>query len=140
MQLALLHVAIAMGKNAQKNFSTLLGCSFDKGFHSPRNQKELLELLDFVVLSKKGRLSHKDKEREHSEKFIKTRYQHAAVESAINALDVHGLDRCLDHGLHGFKRYVSLAILSRNLQLLGVAIKIKQLASQQRKEKFKLAA
>lgn len=133
-------VAVSMIKHAQEKFPTLSGCSFDKGFHSPRNQKELLELLNFVVLPKKGKLSQKDKEREHSEKFIKTRYQHAAVESAINALEVHGLDRCPDHGLHGFNRYVSLAILSRNLQLLGVAIKKKQLASQQRKEKFKLAA
>ncbi len=133
-------VAVSMIEHAQEKFPTLSSCSFDKGFHSPRNQKELIELLNFVVLPKKGRLSKKDKEREHSEKFIKTRYQHAAVESAINALEVHGLDRCPDHGLHGFNRYVSLAILSRNLQLLGVAIKKKQLALQQRKEKLKLAA
>jgi hypothetical protein len=25
-----------------------------------------------------------------------------------------------DHGLHGFKRYVSLAILARNLQIIGL--------------------
>ncbi len=72
--------------------------------------------------------------------FIKTRYQHAAVESAINALEVHGLDRCPDHGLHGFKRYVSLAILARNIQQLGVKIKKQQVVAQQRKKKLKLAA
>ena len=133
-------VAVSMIKHAQKNFPALSGCSFDKGFHSPRNQKELLEHLDSVVLPKKGKLSMKDKEREHSGEFIKTRYQHAAVESAINALEVHGLDRCPDHGLHGFNRYVSLAVLSRNIQLLGVAIKKKQINTLQRKEKLKLAA
>ena len=133
-------VAIPMVEQAQNKFPGLSTCSFDKGFHSPRNQKDLLKLLDFIVLPKKGKLSQKDKEREHSEEFIKTRYQHAAVESAINALEVHGLDRCPDHGLHGFKRYVSLAVLGRNIQQLGVKIRKQQLDTQQRKEKLKLAA
>jgi hypothetical protein len=115
-------------------------CSFDKGFHSPRNQTELTELLDYVVLPQKGRLSRKDKDREHSKEFVKTRYQHAAVESAINALEVHGLDRCPDHGLHGLNRYVSLSVLSRNIQLAGVAIKKQQRATQKDKEKLELAA
>ena len=35
----------------------------------------------------------KDKEREYSADFIKSRHQHSAVESAINALGVHGLDQ-----------------------------------------------
>lgn len=133
-------IAISMIECSQEKFSLLSNCSFDKGFHSPRNQTELAELLDSVVLPKKGRLSRKDKEREHSKDFIKTRYQHAAVESAINALEVHGLDRCPGHGLHGFNRYVSLAVLSRNIQLVGVAIKKQQLYAQHDKEKLKLAA
>ncbi len=133
-------VAIPMVEQAQNKFPGLSTCSFDKGFHSPSNQKELLELLDSVVLPKKGKLSQKDKEREHSENFINARYQHAAVESAINALEVHGLDRCPDHGLNGFKRYVSLAVLSRNIQQLGVKIRQQQLDTQQRKDKLKIAA
>jgi hypothetical protein len=133
-------VAISMIKCAQKKFTLLSICSFDKGFHSPRNQTELAELLDYVVLPQKGRLSRKDKDREHSKEFVKTRYQHAAVESAINALEVHGLDRCPDHGLHGLNRYVSLSVLSRNIQLAGVAIKKQQRATQKDKEKLELAA
>jgi hypothetical protein len=133
-------VAISMIKCAQKKFTLLSICSFDKGFHSPRNQTELAELLDYVVLPKKGRLSRKDKGREHSKEFVKTRYQHAAVESAIDALEVYGLDRCPDHGLHGFSRYVSLSVLSRNIQLVGVAIKKQQRATKKDKEKLKLAA
>jgi len=133
-------VAIPMIRQARNKFPGLSTCSFDKGFHSPGNQKDLLEYLDFVVLPKKGKLSQKDKEREHSEEFIQTRYRHAAVESAINALEVHGLDRCPDHGLHGFKRYASLAVLSRNIQQLGIRIRKQQLNTQQRKEKLKLAA
>lgn len=133
-------VAIPMVEQAQNKFPGLSTCSFDKGFHSPINQKELLELLDFLVLPKKGKLSQKDKEREHSENFINARCQHAAVESAINALEVHGLDRCADHGLHGFNRYVSLAVLARNIQQLGVKLRQQQLDIQQRKVKLKLAA
>ena len=40
---------------------------------------------------------------------IESRRKHSAVESCINALGSHGLDRCLDDGLHGFKRYVALS-------------------------------
>jgi len=55
----------------------------------------------------------------------------AAVESAINALEVHGLDRCLDHGLAGFKRYVALAVVARNIQRLGALLR-RQEAERQR--------
>jgi hypothetical protein len=133
-------VAIQMVEQARNKFPGFSTCSFDKGFHSPGNQKELLELLDSVVLPKKGKLSQKDKEKEYSENFINARHQHAAVESAINALEVHGLDRCPDHGLHGFKRYASLAVLARNIQQLGVKLRQQQLDVLKHKEKLKLAA
>ena len=133
-------IAISMVEQTQDKFSSLTACSFDKGFHSPSNQKELRSLLDFVILPKKGRLSKKDKEREYSAAFIKSRHQHSAVESAINALEVHGLDRCPDHGIHGFKCYVALAVLARNIQQLGVKIRKLQLQELKRKEKFKKAA
>ena len=51
--------------------------------------------------------------------FIEGRRRHAAVESAIHALEVHGLDRCPDRELPAFERYVALAIVARNLQILG---------------------
>lgn len=41
------------------------------------------------------------------------------MESAINALEVHGLDKCPDHGIEGFKRYVALAIVARNIRRIG---------------------
>ena len=72
-----------------------------------------------MILPKKGKLSKADKAIEHSPEFIKARYKHSAVESSINALENHGLDRCLDHGDNGFKRYVGLSVLARNLQILG---------------------
>jgi IS5 family transposase len=83
-----------------------------------------------VILPKKGRLLKEEREYENSENFRELRRKHAAVESGINALENHGLDRCLDHGIIGFKRYVALAVLGRNLQNLGNII-------QEKKKKLK---
>ena len=44
------------------------------------------------------------------------------VESDINALEQHGLDRCPDTGIDGFKRYVALAVLATNLHRLGTLL------------------
>jgi len=127
-------VAVAMAQGAKDRFENLVGCSFDKGFYSPENKKQLANIFDYVVLPKKGRLSTKDKTVEQSEEFIESRRKHSAVESSINALENHGLDRCLDHGLHGFKRYVALAVLARNIQMLGHLIQQKELKKQKRRK------
>jgi len=127
-------VAVAMAKQAKKRFENLSGCSYDKGFYTPDNRGQLANVLDYVVLPKKGRLSEKDKQIENSEEFIESRRNHSAVESSINALENHGLDRCLDHGLHGFKRYVALSVLARNLQILGHLIQQKDLSRQRRRK------
>ena len=95
---------------------------------------------NFVVLPKKGRCTLSEKGRESSEAFRIARHQHSAVESGINALEVHGQDRCPDHGLIGFKRYVALAVVARNIQKLGAELQKKALKQEQRREKEKLAA
>ena len=33
------------------------------------------------------------------------------------------MDRCPDHGIDGFKRYVALAIVARNIQRIGAILK-----------------
>jgi len=131
-------VAVVMVMETKQKYSNLRSCSFDKGFHSPSNQKRLRELLDFVILPKKGKLSKSDKLLEHSEEFIAGRNNHSAVESAINGLENHGLDRCLDHGLDGFKRYVSFAVLARNIEKLGALIRKQKIKSLKGKKKHKL--
>jgi hypothetical protein len=35
---------------------------------------------------------------------------------------VHGLNKCTDHGIDDFKRYVALAIVARNVQRLGAVL------------------
>jgi hypothetical protein len=129
-------VAVQMVSEVKRKFATLDSCSFDKGFHSPQNQRELATRLEHVVLPKKGKLSQKRKQLEHSPEFVEARKKHSAVESAINALENHGLDRCPDHGIAGFKRYVALSVLARNLQILGAAIRRKQLQQRRRRERY----
>ncbi len=127
-------VAVAMVLETKDRFDKIIGCSFDKGFHSPVNQTDLTNILDYVILPKKGRLSAKDKQIEQSEEYKTYRRKHSAVESSINALENHGLDRCRDHGEHGFKRYVALSILARNIQILGHLLQLKELNLQKQRK------
>ena len=61
--------------------------------------------------------------RENTPAFIEARRKHSAVESAINGLESFGLDLCPDHGISGFKRYVALAVLARNIHRFGVVVR-----------------
>ena len=92
-------VAVAMVTSAQNKFSDLKGCSFDKGFYTPDNKKNLKNMLNILVLPKKGRCNKAECEEEKTEDFIRLKRKHSAVESAINGLENHGLDRCPDHGI-----------------------------------------
>ena len=127
-------VAVDMTQGTKDRFENLSGCSFDKGFYTPDNRSQLAKILEYIIMPKKGRLSAKDKQIEHSEEFIESRRKHSAVESSINALENHGLDRCLDHGVHGFKRYVALSVLARNIQILGSLLQQKALKRQKRRK------
>jgi hypothetical protein len=129
--------AVAIIRDARQKFADLRACSFDKGFHSPANQQQLATLLDHVVLPRKGKLSQAAREIEHNEAFQQARRRHAAVESAINALEVHGLDQCPDHGLDGFKRYVALAVVARNLHRIGDLVWQQDQAREKRRQAAK---
>lgn len=135
-------IAVDMVKQTKNRFSNLSTCSFDKGFHSPNNQKELGELLDTAALPRKGKLSKKTKTYQASQEFQQAHKKHSAVESAIHALEVHGLDRCPDKGIDGFKRYVALSIVARNLQRLGQILigQERQRLKRQQKRRFKNTA
>jgi len=131
-------VAVPIVTETRTRFPETRAVSLDKGFHSPSNQIELKALVDLVVLPKKGRLCAADRLREGDPEFVALRQAHSAVESAINALEVHGLDRCLDHGLEGFRRYVALAVVARNIQRLGAVLR--QQEAQRRRGPYKKAA
>jgi len=128
-------VTVSMVEQAKEKYPNLTSCSYDKGFWSPSNKKKLDEILEDVILPRKGRLSEAAKKIESAEIFIAGRKKHSAIESAINGLENHGLDRCPDHGIDGFKRYVSLSVLARNLETLGNIIKKRELKREKRKAK-----
>lgn len=129
-------VAVAMVKETKQRFADLEACSFDKGFHSPENQQELQAHLKLVALPRKGKLSQQAQAVESAEDFVKARAQHSAVESAINALEVHGLDRCPDHGIDGFKRYVALAVVARNIHRIGAILREQENRRAKRKSRY----
>ncbi|MEA3643554.1 MAG: ISNCY family transposase [Lamprobacter sp.] len=131
-------VAVPVVKDLARRYPSIASASFDKGYHSPANQQRLAEVVDFPVLPKKGKCSASEHAREHSPRFERLRRRHSAVESAINALEAHGLDRCPDHGIDGFKRYVALAVVARNLHRLG-AILLAQDAEQEKRERKRAA-
>lgn len=134
-------IAVSIVQQTKEKYPDFSSCSFDKGFHSPSNQTELKKILNAVGLPKKGKLSKKDAEYQQSEQYKAARSKHSAVESAINALEVHGLDRCPDKGMHGFERYVGLAVLARNIQIIGtILIKREQRKLKKELEKQKNAA
>lgn len=133
-------VTLPFVKNAKNLFPCLNSCSFDKGFYTPANKLELAKLIDHAILPKKGKLSAQDKKIEYSEEFIKARRKHSGIESAINALENHGLDRCPDHGVHGFKRYVALAVLARNIQVLGNILQKREKIYKKYKQRQRLRA
>jgi len=129
-------VAVSMVGEAKIRFPDLNACSFDKGFHSPGNQIALKEQLEQVVLPRKGKLSQQALAAEQTELFIKARHAHSAVESAINALEVHGLDVCPDHGIDGFKRYVAFAVVARNIHRIGDILWKQEQERERRKREY----
>lgn len=130
-------IAELIVKECQANFPNFTSCSFDKGFDSTLNQQKLSEILDQVIMPKKGKLSKDRKLIEHDPAFISERYQHSAVESGINCLEQHGLDKCLDSGIEGFERYVSIAIVGRNIQQIGSILR-KKARDKERRRKLRL--
>jgi hypothetical protein len=137
-------ITVQIIQEVQRKFPNFKGCSFDRGFWNKENFEALKKILEKVILPKKGRLSKEEKEREHSEEFSSLRQKHSAVESAINALENHGLDICRDRGIENFKKYAALSVLGRNCQKLGAILqesrlkKLKKRKSQQ--YEFKKAA
>jgi hypothetical protein len=53
------------------------------------------------------------------------RRKNSAVESNINALEHHALDRCPNRGIDNFKKYVSMSVLAHNIHQLGALVQSK---------------
>jgi hypothetical protein len=117
-------IIVEVMQKLQKRFNgKIRASSFDKGFWTPNNLTELSEFIPLVVLPKKGKRSQADKVREGQKEFGKARKWHAGVESAIHALGAgNGLNLCRDKGPDGYRRYLAMGVLGRNLQTLGTIL------------------
>ena len=93
--------------------------SFDKGFTRTADRELLSLYVPEVVMPKRGKKNAAETERESGKTFVALRKQHSAVESEINSLEHHGLNRCLDVGVAGCLRYVGLGVMSYNLHVSG---------------------
>ena len=114
--------------------------SFDKGFSNEQVREELERQVGLVVMPKKGRRNAEERERESAAKFVKLKNQHSAVESEINSMEHHGLNRCPDKGLHGYKRYVGFGILAYNLHQIGKCLLTKKRKAREKSERRRAAA
>ena len=98
---------------------SIASLSFDKGFTRAEDRELLSLYVPTVVMPKRGKKNAVETQRESAKTFVALRQQHSAVESEINSLEHHGLNRCPDVGLAGYLRYVGLGVLSYNLHVIG---------------------
>ncbi len=114
-------VIVPQTKIVKQRFKDRLkSVSFDRGGHSPENQRLLAEIIDEPCLPMPGLRQAAEQERTATTSFREARQRHPGVESAIGALQSgNGLERCRDRTEPGLKRYVALGILGRNLHVLG---------------------
>ena len=105
-----------LGRYGAGNIGSL---SLDKGF-TREEERQLLELyIPEVIMPKRGKRNAVEEERESQRSFQRLRRKHHAVESDINCLEHHGLNRCPDKGYHGYTRYTGFGVLAYNLHKIG---------------------
>lgn len=94
--------------------------SFDRGFYSSTNEEQLRKVIEYACLPKKSPAQFAQQLETASVHFRQARQRHPGIESAIGALQAgNGLARCRDHSELGFRRYIALGVLGRNLHVLG---------------------
>ena len=105
---------------------SLISLSFDKGFTREEDRQLLALYIPAVIMPKRGKRNALEQERERARRFVQLRHQHHAIESDIHCLEHHGLNRCLDQGIDGFKRYVGFGVLAYNLHKIGARLLARQ--------------
>lgn len=104
----------------KRRYAQIESMSFDRGFHSPANQERLRELVPVPCLPTTGVQAAAEQAEAASEAWHTARRRHPGIESAIGALQSgNGCARCRDRTKLGYRRYLALAVLARNLITLG---------------------
>jgi len=80
----------------------------------------LAKIIAHPCLPMPGANQARQQEAETTIEFRQARSRHPGIESAIGALQAgNGLVRCRDRTERGFRRYIQLGVLGRNLHVLG---------------------
>lgn len=114
-------VIVDQTRAAQKKHQGMIQmASFDRGFYSPENEQQLAAIVDEPCVPPRHPKQYAERMKTATVEFHNLRQRHPGIESAIGALQSgNGLKRCRDHSEIGFERYLGLAILGRNIHVLG---------------------
>lgn len=114
-------VIVDQTREAQrKHHGSIQTASLDRGFYSPENEQWLAEIVNEPCVPPRHPAQYAERLKTATVTFHQLRRRHAGIESAIGALQSgNGLKRCRDHSEIGFERYLGLAILGRNIHVLG---------------------
>lgn len=104
----------------RKHGGEIEDASFDRGYFSADNQTQLEDIVPHPSLPPRHRNQYAKWLKDSSKRLLESRSRHSGIESAIGALQSgNGLARCRDKTEEGFKRYLGLAVLGRNIHVLG---------------------
>jgi transposase, IS5 family len=114
-------VVVEQMREAQKKHGgAIQNASFDRGFYNPDNERELKSIVQEACVPPRHPREYAESLANGSVEFHRLRRRHPGIESAIGALQSgNGLKRCRDRSEVGFERYLGLAILGRNIHVLG---------------------
>lgn len=108
------------GEAQRKHKGVIQSASFDRGFYSEENEQQLAAIIAEPCVPPRPPKQYAERLANASVEFHRLRQRHPGIESAIGALQSgNGLKRCRDHTEIGFERYLGLAILGRNIHVLG---------------------
>ena len=114
-------VIVAETRKAQKSHrGEITRASFDRGFYPSENKVELASIMGQVSLCPHHPKQYAEGIAHETIEERTVRYRYAGIESAIGGLQRgNGLDGCRDRSEVGLERYLGLAVLSCNMQVLG---------------------
>lgn len=114
-------------KAQQKHHGQIENASFDRGFYSPENEVGLSDVVRIACLPPRHPKQYAQRMEEACIEFREARKRHSGVEAAIGAMQRgNGMKRCRDRTELGFERYVGLAVLGRNIHVLGKLVIARQ--------------
>lgn len=107
-------------KAQQKHGGAIETASYDRGFYSPENALNLSEIVDVACVPPRAPTQYAEHMEQAGVEFHQARRRHSGIESSIGSLQRgNGMKRCRDRSEQGFARYMGLAILGRNIHVLG---------------------